>query len=88
MIAHSCRALSNDERRALWAVRYYGGGHHRMTTATRTPPRRATAPDNSPRAARGSGDAATFLPPRYAFEGVPESDLPTWHPDSLRYAGP
>ena len=25
------RPLPNDERRALWAARYYGGGWHRMS---------------------------------------------------------
>ncbi|QAU22558.1 hypothetical protein EO087_00035 [Dyella sp. M7H15-1] len=24
----SCRSLNNDERRGLWAARFYGEGHH------------------------------------------------------------
>lgn len=24
-----CRPMSDDERRAAWAARYYGSGHHR-----------------------------------------------------------
>jgi hypothetical protein len=26
--AESCRALDNNERRAIWAARFYGAGHH------------------------------------------------------------
>jgi len=72
-VTRICRVLTNDERRGLWAARYYAGGHHRdaQTLATRTVETRAK---------RSS--------PRYAFDDVPTSALPSWHPDSLRYAGP
>lgn len=59
-----------------------------LCPATRTPTPGAGTPGNSPRAARGSGDAASIIEPRYAYDEVPESDLPEWHPDSPRYAGP
>jgi len=29
IVSSSCRTLSNDERRAAWAARYYGAGLHR-----------------------------------------------------------
>lgn len=26
--SHGCTPMSNDERRAAWAAKFYGGGHH------------------------------------------------------------
>jgi len=31
IVTQSCHAPSNDERRALWAARYYGSGLHHPT---------------------------------------------------------
>ena len=27
--SHGCTPMSNDERRAAWAAKFYGAGHHR-----------------------------------------------------------
>lgn len=37
--------------------------------------------------APGSGQGA-LIPPRWQHDGLHEAELPDWHPDSLRYAGP
>lgn len=37
--------------------------------------------------APGSGQGA-LVPPRWQHDGLHEADLPAWHPDSPRYAGP
>lgn len=34
-----CTPLTNDERRALWASRFYAAGHHRKKPRLRVKPR-------------------------------------------------
>lgn len=34
-----CRPMSNDERRAEWAARYFSQGHHRPKPRIRVKPR-------------------------------------------------
>lgn len=34
-----CTPLTNDERRAAWAARFYAGGHHRKKPRLRVKPR-------------------------------------------------
>lgn len=90
-----CRPLSADERLAAWAARYYSAGHHRergkprirLTPGESVAATASPAVGNSPRAGRGT-DRPALIPARYAFDGIDAADLPDWHPDSLRYAGP
>ena len=35
IVTRSCRVLTADERRALWALKFFGGGHHRVQTKPR-----------------------------------------------------
>lgn len=35
ILTRSCRAPTPDERRAQWAARFYGGGHHRKPSKPR-----------------------------------------------------
>ena len=48
------------------------------------PPPSSTASAPQPRAARGTDNAA---PDPHAYDVMDAADLPSWHPDSLHYAG-
>lgn len=60
IITHSCRSLSNDDRRAMWAASYYGAAYHRTGDSDAAAADPYGSRPNSPRAARGSDDAALF----------------------------
>lgn len=41
-----CYVLSNDERRAAWALRYYGAGHHKNNESLCNPTNQAMCLDS------------------------------------------
>jgi hypothetical protein len=80
----SCRVLSPAERVSLWRARRAAFSDPTAESDGHSPdPKPATT--SSPRAARGTGNAAT--PSRYQFDDA-DCVLPSWHPDHPHYAGP
>jgi hypothetical protein len=81
-----CRTLSNAERLAAWAARYYplpADIRHHSKAGTGAPAVRSIPLRPAPqRAAPGSVSVTGHY-----FEGVDPADLPDSHPDSLHYAG-